>query len=244
MPVHGRFNLTRICLEQLRRTCDALAEFKISATAVVVGDDENLDVARRLGFGTVIRDNRFLSKKFNDGLQLAFDPELNPQPADYAVPIGSDDWIDHTILSRLPQRDAVMGFKHAAFVNETGTELTETKIGYVAGVGMRVYPRELLEPTGFRPAEEDIGRGCDTSILYNTRRAYMIKHQREINVVYGDRHALQIVDWKTPGAQLNTFAQIASVHAGKNRGDPFAVLSGVYPDVALEEMRNHYEGKV
>lgn len=242
MPVHGRINLTRICLQQLRRTCDALGEYGIDATAVAVGDDANLDTAQALGFGTVTRDNQFLARKFNDGLQLAFDPELNPEPADYAVPIGSDDWIDHRILRRLPPKDAVMGFRQAAFVNEDGTLLTGTRVGYTAGVGIRVYPRELLEPVGFRPADEDRKRACDTSILYNTRRAYMIKHMREFSVVYGDTHPLQIVDWKTNGEQMNTFKQITSVHRSRELGDPFEVLAGTYPEEALNQMRAHYRG--
>jgi hypothetical protein len=238
MPVHGRFDLTKICLEQLRRTCDALEH--INATAVIVGDDDNLDVARGFGFATVERDNTFLARKFNDGIQLALDPGLNPEPADYVVPIGSDDWVDHRIFQKLPPNDSVMGFRQAAFVNETGTELTETRISYVAGVGIRVYPRELLEPAGFRPADEDRKRACDTSILYNTRRAYMIEHQKEIGVVYGDRHPCQIVDWKTTGEQMNTHQQIVSVHRGVSRGDPFTALDGVYPQEALEAMQEHY----
>ena len=79
--------LTAICLRQLRRTCDSLAENGVQATAVVIADDENLDTARELGFGTVDRDNRFISRRFNDGIQLACDPEFNPRPADYVVPL-------------------------------------------------------------------------------------------------------------------------------------------------------------
>ena len=47
VPAHGRYELTRICLEQLRRTCDALP---YEATAVVIADDENLHTAYELGF--------------------------------------------------------------------------------------------------------------------------------------------------------------------------------------------------
>ena len=146
VPAHGRIELARICLRQLRRTCDALVEHGIEASAVVIACDENLDTAAELGFGTVRRDNRFLARKYNDGLQLALDPSVNPRPADYAVPMGSDDWLDYRILLRPPPRDAVLAFRRVAFVDESGSELTETELRYEGGVGIRVYPRRLLEP--------------------------------------------------------------------------------------------------
>ena len=166
VPAHGRQELTRICLTQLRRTCDALP---FDATAVVVADDENLRTAYELGFGTVFRDNQFLARKFNDGLQLACDPKLNPYPADYVVPFGSDDWIDHRILKDLPAPDTVLAFQWAAFVSEDGRHLSETRLGYLGGVGIRVYPRALLEPTGWRPLTKTepatvTSRSCTTPV--------------------------------------------------------------------------------
>jgi hypothetical protein len=76
VPAHGRLSLSAICLRQLRRTCDSLTEEGISATAVVIADDENLDTARELGFGTIERDNTAVSARYNDGIQLACDPEF------------------------------------------------------------------------------------------------------------------------------------------------------------------------
>jgi hypothetical protein len=75
VPAHGRAQLAAICLRQLRRTCDALTENGIEATAVVIADDENLDTARELGFGTIERENR-VAMKYNDGIQLACDPDF------------------------------------------------------------------------------------------------------------------------------------------------------------------------
>ena len=240
VPAAGRIDLSRICLRQLRRTCDALVEHGILATAVVIAEDENLDTADELGFGTIRRDNRFLARKYNDGIQLACDPSVNPRPADYAVPMGSDDWIDYRILLRPPPRDAVLGFRHVAFVDESGRELTETELRYEGGVGIRVYPRALLEPSGYRPADEDRKRACDTSILYNAKRNYRRVHQRDFRVLYGDRHARQIVDWKSHGVQLNAYSTVAHRHRGAVAGDPFQMLEGLYPEEALAEMAEHY----
>jgi hypothetical protein len=127
VPVHGRLPLAAICLRQLRRTCDALADNGIDATAIVVTDDDTLAELRErldgtLGFQAVARDNRFLSRRFNDGIQLACDPKWTDKPADFVVPCGSDDWIDYRILLDPPRHHTVIGFQHISFVREDGRE--------------------------------------------------------------------------------------------------------------------------
>jgi hypothetical protein len=124
VPARGRLQLARICLSQLRRTCDALELEGVRASAVVVADDENLDTARELGFAIVERDNRFTSRKFNDGIQLACDPQFNPYPVDYVVPLGSDDWVDWRLFHNLPAPNTMVGFQRMSFVREDGRELT------------------------------------------------------------------------------------------------------------------------
>ena len=54
-------------------------------------------------------------------------------------------------------------------------------------------------------------------------------------------HARQIVDWKSPGTQLNSYDDVTGIHRGRTVGDPFQALAGIYPDEALEEMAGHYE---
>lgn len=251
VPAHGRAQLTRICLRQLRRTCDALTAEGLEACAVVIADDANLDTAREFGFATIRRDNRYLSAKFNDGIQLACDGRLNPRVVDYVVPFGSDDWIDYrVILERLPAPREVVAFRHASFVDETGKRLVTRDIDYRGGVGIRIYPRAMMarqrqvfrNPDMFapryRPAEEDLKRGCDTSILVNVTRTY---NGNGPLIVYADRHAHQIVDWKSPTNQLNSWGDIVSrFHRGVAPADPFEILRGVFPDEALDEMRAHY----
>jgi hypothetical protein len=108
-----------------------------------------------LGFGTVERDNRYVSRRFNDGIQLACDPRYNPHPADYVVPCGSDDFVDWRIFTRLPMKDTVLGFQRISFVREDGMEMTTRFLNYVGGCGIRVYPRQVVEQLGFRPGDED-----------------------------------------------------------------------------------------
>jgi hypothetical protein len=240
MPVHGRLPLATICLRQLRRTCDQLANHGIEATAVVIADRRNLRHLRELdslhGFGTIERDNEYLSRRFNDGYQFACDPEFNPRPADYAVPIGSDDWIDHRILTRLPAPDTVLGFQHCSFVSPDGTEMMSTFLRVDGGCGIRVYPRQVLEATEYRPAAEDLSRGCDTSTLNNTRQSFAglkIEH-REID-------PRQIVDWKSPDQQVTPYERIWGRHRGEKHVSPFDQLADLYPRDSLDEMAAIYE---
>ncbi len=239
VPVHGRLGLARICLRQLRRTCDALYENGVEASAVVISDADalrDLDVIG-LGFATIIRDNQFLGRKFNDGIQLATDPQRNPQPFDYVVPCGSDDWVDYRLFKEpLPAKDTIQCFQRVCFVNESGTEICPTLLRWSGGAGIRIIPRELVAPLGYRPCDEDRPRGCDMSMLVNMRR----HHGDRLKVKYMDAPAHYIVDWKTPGAQLNHYRSVTYLH--QSQGDPFTVLADHYPAEALEEMGQHYFG--
>ena len=239
VPAHGRAKLARICLTQLRETCDRLTEHGIPATAVVIADDENLRTAKRLGFGWVRRDNRWLSRKFNDGIQLACDRHHNRRPADFVVPLGSDDWVDWRLFTDLPAGRTMFGFQHMSFVREDGLELTTRKVDYEGGCGIRIYPRVVMQSVGFRPADEDRKRGCDTSILVNLHRAKALRR-----IEHRSSDPLQIVDWKSPDDQVTSYGEIEARHRSSLKGDPFELLAGRYPDAALEQMRDHYGSRV
>jgi hypothetical protein len=239
VPVHGRLPLAQICLRQLRRTCDALHDEGVDASAVIVSDQESLDQLEMasLGFAWVERENDYTSAKFNDGIQLATDPRYNPSPVEYVVPCGSDDWLDHRLFTEpLPAANTIFGFQHMSFVREDGREICSPKIGYAGGSGIRIIPRELLAPLGYRPADEDRMRGCDTSILSNIRQA-----NPGLEVRHWHLHTRQIVDWKTPGIQLNSYSEVTAIHGADSPADPFVELAEFYPAEALQEMRSYYE---
>ncbi len=239
VPVHGRLELTAICLRQLRRTCDALSEHGIGASAIVISDADTLDELdlSDLGFGWVIRDNQFTSRRFNDGIQLATDPKFNPAPADYVVPFGSDDWADYRLfVEPLPKPHQVVGFQRMSFVREDGRELATTFLQVQGGSGIRIIPRELVAPLGYRPAEEDRVNGCDTSILSSLRR----HHGSEVEVCHQHLHDYQIVDWKSHGEQLTTYKNVTAFRAPRFAPDPFAVLASFYDADPLDEMREFY----
>lgn len=240
VPVHpDRVPLADICLRQLRRTCDALTDGGVEATAVIVSDRPTLDMLDpvKLGFAWAERDNAFLSKRYNDAIEVACNPKLNPRPADFVVPFGSDDWADHRLfLEPLPDPDTIHGFQWISVVREDGQEITTSYLDHEGGWGIRIIPRELVAPLGYRPADEDRKAGCDTSILHNLRR----HHGDRMKVKHWWLHSRQIVDWKSPDVQVHSYRDATAMRQREIQDDPFAVLADFYPKEALEEMRRHY----
>ena len=236
VPVHGRLPLAQICLKQLRRTCDQLAAEGVHATAVVIADQHNHDELPDLGFATVTRDNEFVSRRFNDGIQLATDPNYNPQPADYVVPCGSDNMVDHRLFLDLPPQDTIVGFQRISIVREDGLQMVVAEANYLGGSGIRIIPRQAVAHLDYRPGDEDRKRGCDTSILTNLRLGIGPK----LKVEHRHLHDRQIVDWKNPAVQLNRFDDVTRKRGGEQPCDPFIELQGIYPDETLEQMAAYY----
>lgn len=232
VPANGRLEHARVCLTQLARTCATLTDNGVPASAVVIADDENLDTAAELGFATVRRPNAPLGRKWNDGYQLACDPRVNPRPADYAIPFGSDDWIDPRLILEcgLPRQDSLGCYRLAAFVNETGDHLARLRIPYHGGIGIRVIPARLLREVGYRPAEEDRPRAIDASVFAGLQRP---------RLEYRDLHPLQIIDWKTTGTQLNPYGDCLRYSQGESE-TPWDDLASFYPPDSLHEMRALY----
>lgn len=229
VPAHGRLEKTRACLRQLARTCDALEREGVAATAVVLADDANLKAAREAGFAAVSRPNSPLGRKWNDGYEYAC-----RMGADYVCPLGSDDWVDPILfVDNFPDPHQIRCSRLSAVVREDGKRIAPLQIWYEGGDGVRVLPRQMLEPFGFRPAENRRERAIDTSIM---RRLSSV---RVPSVVYFDAHPFQIVDWKTAGAQLNTYQACLSFASGPET-DPWETLAGRYPVEALDEMRAIY----
>lgn len=225
VAAHGREQLAAVCLRQLRRTCDDLADHGILASAVVIACDDNLDTARALGFGTIERDNHFLGRRFNDGYQA-----VCREGVDFAVPLGSDDWVlPAWVAAELPPSDGLLCSRELAMVSEDGTRLSRLMVDYAGGHGIRVIPRGLLELVGGRPAEEFRRRAIDTSVF----RSLAAVGARAL--YRSSEDPLGVVDWKSWGPQLNPSESCGRYADGPSE-DPFETLAGVYPDEALEEM--------
>ena len=62
----------------------------------------------------------------------------------------------------------MVGFQRVSIVREDGRQIVTAHIDYPGGAGIRIYPAALMKPElGYRPADEDRRRACDTSILTN-----------------------------------------------------------------------------
>lgn len=237
LPAYRRFDLTRVCLRQLARTCEALVNFGVRATAVVVGDDENLAVADALGFATIRRENRPLGRKFNDGLEYAASPRF--LGCDYVVPIGTDNWImPELLMAQIPPEGAIGAHRLFTMIHQSGRRSVPLRIHYDGGDGIRTIPCHLLERLAYRPADEDRNRAIDTSIFTRLGRV----NGGSLRFHYVDVHPFQVVGFQSEDEQLNTYSELrAAFSAGEERDDHWSQLAQVYPEEAVAEAREVYE---
>jgi hypothetical protein len=223
VPAHGRLEIAAVCLRQLRRTCDQLADRGILASAVVVSDDENLELAADQGFATVERDNSQLGRRINDGYELA-----GRNGVEFMVALGNDDWV-HPDFIQLPGLNEIVCTHLSTVVSEDCTRMARLKITYPGGDGVRIYPRHILEKVGYRPAGEDRTRAIDTATHYALRADAP-------TYVYRDVDPLHIVDWKSEG-NLNDYdgcyQKFGRRHFAEST-DPFGDLAGLYPEAVAE----------
>ncbi len=230
VPAHGRLPLTRICLARLAEVCGEL-----DSTAVVIACDGNLKIARDHGLHTVVRDNRLLGRRFNDGFAFA------AGRADYVMPLGSDDLITASLVRQMiaahqkagASPELLVCTKMMSAIAPTGLELAWLRVPYEGGAGPRLFPSELLGRVNGRPVEETRTRGIDTSAL---RRLKAIASVRFVDV---DSEALELVDIKTEGANLNTYEMLLP-YAIARHTNPWELLKTVHPAATIDAVRALY----
>lgn len=197
---------------------DALAHRGVAAHCVVVGDDENLAIARECGFDVAVRDNVWLGRKFNDGIQYALE-----NGADWIVPIGSDDWIDVSYLWPLPSTPARTGQWYAPVAADRLTLLT---VDQPAGAGPRMLHKDLFTRTA-RPIDERLRRGVDRSLIAALERpAFEVRQIHPLQYVgfRGDRH-------------ITTYSKLRRAWGGTECSDPWTRLAEHYPADLVERAR-------
>ena len=156
-PAFGRYGLTDVCLDERRWVADYLAEKGIDVHCIVVAADDNLDIARTYGFDAFRRNNDWLGRKFNDGMQYAAE-----HGAEWIVPIGSDSWIHPDYFLPLPPTHRTRTSKKYSIVS--ASKLGELKVGQ-NGAGPYVFHRSLLGKAKFRPSADKINKGVDHSTI-------------------------------------------------------------------------------
>lgn len=219
-PAYQRFDVVAICLEQRRRVIAALAGAEIEGRCVVVADDENLDIARGLGFDVVEQNNDWLGRRFNDGKEYA-----GRHGADWIVPIGSDDWIDPFYLMPLPTVGRTRTSHYYAPVEPT--RLAELWVESI-GAGPRMYHRRLLEPVGFRPSADEINRNTDHNAWLGMPRVPHLE--------WRDLHPLQYVGFRAPPF-VTQYARLWRRWGKVERDDPWEQLATRYDRDLVDPMR-------
>jgi len=204
-----------------------LADLGVEAHQVVVGSAADLASAREHSFHALERPN-VLGLRINDGFEFAF-RELG---ADHAMFAGSDDWLLPGPLADLPAQGRARASRWISIVSPDGRFISSTDGSPPTGKVPWTLSRGLLEPVGFRPADDTLMRLLDTSILNGlpVPRARAFEFRAEDD-------PLRCVDFKSNGPQITPWR----VHMPRNvRPNPFEVLATRYPADLCERMEEFY----
>lgn len=229
-------------LAQRRWLCDTLAARGVTANSVIVGDDDNLDIAHKYGFPTVEMDNEYVGRKFNAGYKYAAE-----QGADVFVHIGSDDWVHpdafNFLLKRDPNRLAndrlhppggsvvwkpgptIVAQREVALVDLVSGDAVFCHIRGRCGCIPWFLPRIALEGCDFTPIQDDIQRGIDGSLIRGIQSVHPNWRFQE------DASPLWMVDFKS-ATNITPFAGLT--HLSSERVNAWAVLAGGYPQEIVD----------
>lgn len=220
-PAWRRFALSAACFAQRRQVMDELAGHGIEAHCVVVADDENLELARAVGFDTVEQNNDWLGRRFNDGIEYAC-----RHGADWIVPIGSDSWVIADYFAPLP-RDvrAIQTGTYLATV--TADRIAHLEVAPNRGGGPYMIHRSLLPPT-LRPARDLIPRNTDRSLVDGLARRPRWS-QRNL-------HRLQHVSFRGE-PHLTSYDSLWYYWGVREERDPWDQLPERYPVELVQQAR-------
>jgi hypothetical protein len=248
-PVHGREALTRLVFEQRRRMLDELAARGIEARQLVVGDDSNLATARAFGFDVLRRRNP-VGFRVNEGFEHAA-----LWGATHVAYCGSDDWHHADYFATLPAPGFAKTSPWQAFVHPKGDRLVVMRSQHPAGGAPWVISRELIEPAGYRPADDEAPTAVDGSIADGIWRPIDVLHARSGNherrlakkrvFQHDDSDLLRMVDFKAGGEQITPFEAVVGVKRTRevDSRSPWETLATRYPADLVERMEKFYATK-
>lgn len=250
-PVHGRHALTRVVFEQRARMLDELAGLGVPARQLVVGyRDANVDAALEFGFDVLVRPNT-LGRRVNDGFEWA----CREGGATHVAYCGSDDWHLADYFATLPAPGTAKTCAVQAFVPPAGDRLVVMRSLNPAGGAPWILSRELIEPCGYRPADDNAPHGVDGSIADGIwapieARTKGGNHERRLAkkrafVFDAEAHELRMVDFKAGGEQLTPFEAVVGFRQRRIRDSrqPWDVLAGAYPADLVARMEKFYATK-
>lgn len=220
-PAWQRYALTEVCLAQRARVIKTLAQHGVEAHCVVVADDENLDIAAGFGFATVLQDNEWLGRKFNDGMEYA-----GQHGATWIVPIGSDSWIDPAYFLPLPEFRYTRTSSHYCVVESD--RMAELAVRDGKGAGPYMFHRGLMLRNGFRPAKDELERGIDGSTIRGLGGLPRWKHR--------PLHPYQYVGFRGV-PHLSPYERLRDRWGVAEHPDPWVILAEHYPADLVKRAR-------
>jgi hypothetical protein len=224
-PAYGRYELTAICLEQRKRLIE---ELDFDATCIVVADDENLDIARGLGFYGVEAAN-YLGLKFNKGYQTAA-----REGYEFAFPIGSDSFVDSVLLKE-PAHNEVSVFMNYAVVDSRGKFRADMTVTSPVGCGY-IFPLSLIKPVDYAVCNSMQMKGCDM-VTHETLLAFGGRRR------YYNYHPLQHVGFQSQETQVTNIIDLINRFESYLDFNPFNDLYAVYPTDLVKRVERYYRNK-
>lgn len=226
-PAWQRYDLSAICFEQRQRVIDFLGAAGVEARCVVIADDENLEQARAFGFDVVERDNTWLGRKFNDGIEYACH-----NGATWVVPIGSDSFIDPAYFLPLPPDNPEIVRTSQLYAPVEKERVAITRVAHLTNpAGPHMFHRDLLKRADYRPMPDEISRNTDS----NT-----IRSLAPFTFQYRDIHDLQYIGFRVPPF-ITHYDSLWKRWGVREHADPWIRLSQHYPNDLVERARKAME---
>jgi hypothetical protein len=168
---------------------------------------------------TVERNNEWLGRKFNDGMEYA-----GKHGAEWIVPIGSDSWIDPEYFLPLPGHRYTRTSAMYSVVEQD--RMAELKVGR-HGAGPYMFHRNVF-PHGFRPAADELRKNIDSSTIKGMARTLRWEPK--------DIYPLQYVGFRgTP--HITKYDNLMMKWGTAERDDPWDRLAHHYPPELVERAR-------
>jgi hypothetical protein len=227
-PAWRRVELARICLGQLAQLVEELRGRGMRADAIVLADDENLDVADKLRFRLLEHDNR-LGAKLNTGYAYAAEHGY-----EYVCPAATDTWLHPDRFTWLPGDNSILCTRNYTCLRADGQAQARLRLEYEGGVGHRLIPTRLLEPCNYRPLQDDQMSGCDSGTLTAIHQG----RDRALHLLYTDLHPYEVVGFQSE-TQVTPFELLVANHL-RELEKPFTGLANRYPGTLVDAIRGFY----
>lgn len=171
----------------------------MTANCVVIADDENLEIAKAMGFETIEMANNPVARKVNAGIELAW---LNG--ADYVAFVGSDDWLHVDLFDPLANgpNGCIVSGREITLVDLSRRVMTRMRSKSLHGVIPWLIPISALEHCSYRPLQEHLNRGLDYSLYRQIRKVPVIFHDPHPHTRVDFKSDTNITPWSMIGRSL------------------------------------------